>query len=233
MARISRKQLKHDRFVEEVGQSVVYVSSHRKQLLIWGGVAIALIIAIASYAGYRRTRAAETRAEFHKAVEMYHGKVDTEQQPGGITFPTTIARFRDTTEQLQKVIREYAGSDEALAAAYYLALLEIEQEKVEEAQKRLQGIVGDKGEYAALARLALADLHARRQEDEPARRHYQHLIDNPTRVVPKSRAQLALARYLSTTDKEEEAKTILEEMMKEPGTAGVSAGTTLTELDGS
>ena len=233
MARLSRKQLKQDRFVEEVGQSVVYVSSHRKQLLIWGGGAIALIIAIVSYAGYRRTRAAETRAEFHKAVEMYHGKVDTEQQPGGITFPTTIARFRDTTEQLQKVIGEYAGSDEALAAAYYLALLEIEQENVEEAQKRLQGIVGNKGEYAALARLALADLHARRQEDEPARRHYQHLIDNPTRVVPKSRAQLALARYLSTTDKEEEAKTILEEMMKEPGTAGVSAGTTLTELDGS
>ena len=55
----------------------------------------------------------------------------------------------------------------------------------------------------------------------------------PTHVVPKSRAQLALARYLSATDKEEEAKTILEEMMKEPGTAGISAGTTLTELDGS
>ena len=233
MARISRKQLKQDRFVEEVGQSVVYVSSHRNQLLIWGGVAIALIIAIASYGGYRRTRAAETRAEFQKAVEMYHGKVDTQQQPGGITFPTTIARFRDTTEQLQKVTSEYAGSEEAVAAAYYLALLEIEQEKVEEARKRLEGIVGNKGEYAALARLALADLHARRQEDEQARRHYQHLIDNPTRVVPKSRAQLALARYLSTTDKEEEAKTILEEMMKEPGTAGVSAGTTLTELDGS
>ncbi len=233
MARISRKQLKHDRFVEEVGQSVVYVSSHRKQLLIWGGVAIALIIAIASYGGYRRTRAEQTRAEFQKAVEMYHGKVDTQQQPGGITFPTTIARFRDTTEQLQKVISEYAGREEAVAAAYYLALLEIEQEKVEEAQKRLEGIAGNNGEYASLARLALADLHARRQEDESARRHYQHLIDNPTRVVPKSRAQLALARYLSTTDKEEEAKTILEEMMKEPGTAGVSAGTTLTELDGS
>ena len=233
MAKISRKQLKKDRFVEEVGQSVVYASSHRKQLLIWGGVAIALIIAIASYGGYRRTRAAETRAEFQKAVEMYHGKVDTEEQPGGITFPTTIARFRDTTEQLEKVISEYAGHEEAVAAAYYLALLEIEQEKLEEAQKRLGGIVGNKGEYPALARLALAGLHARRQEDEPARRHYQHLIDNPTRVVPKSRAQLALARYLSTTDKEEEAKTILEEMMKEPGTAGVSAGTTLTELDGS
>ncbi len=233
MARISRKQLKHDRFVEEVGQSVVYVSSHRKQLLIWGGVAIVLIIAIASYGGYRRTRAAETRAEFQKAVEMYHGRVDTQQQPGGITFPTTIARFRDTTEQLEKVISEYGAREETVAAAYYLALLEIEQEKLEEARKRLEGIVDNKGEYAALARLALADLHARRQEDEQARRHYQHLIDNPTRVVPKSRAQLALARYLSTTDKEEEAKTILEEMMKEPGTAGVSAGTTLTELDGS
>ena len=125
------------------------------------------------------------------------------------------------------------GGGHGLAAAYYLALLEIEREKLEEAQKRLGGIVGNKGEYPAMARLALADLHARRQEDEQARRHYQYLIDNPTRVVPKSRAQLALARYLSTTDKEEEAKTILEEMMKQPGEEGISAGTTLTELDGS
>ena len=91
---------------------------------------------------------------------MYHGKVDTQQQPGGITFPTTIARFRDTTEQLEKIISEYGGGEEAVAAAYYLALLEIEREKLEEAQKRLGGIVGNKGEYPALARLALADLHA-------------------------------------------------------------------------
>ncbi len=233
MARISRKQLKHDRFVEEVGQSVVYVSSHRKQMLIWGGVALALIIAIFSYAGYRRTRAAEAKAELQKAVEMYHGKVDTQEQPGGITFPTTIARVRDTTEQLGKVSSEYADREEAVAADYYLALLEIEQEKVEEAQQRLEGLADGKSEYASLARLALADLYARRQEDELARRHYQYLIENPTRVVPKSRAQLALARYLSATDKEEEAKTILEEMMKQPGEAGISAGTTLTELDGS
>jgi predicted negative regulator of RcsB-dependent stress response len=233
VARISRKQLKHDRFVEEVGQSVVYVSSHRKQLLAGGGVALALIIAIVSYAGHRRTRAAEAKMEFQKAVEMYHGKVDTEEQSGGVTFPTTIARVRDTTEQLEKITSEYAGREEAVAADYYLALLEIEREKMDEAKTRLEGLVGGNGEYAALGRLALADMHARREEDEPARRHYQHLIDNPTRIVPKTRAQLALARYLSATDKEDEAKTILEEMMKQPGEAGISAGTTLTELDGS
>ena len=233
MARISRKQLKQDRFAEEVGHSVVYVSSHRRQFLIWGGITIALIIGIVSYTGYRRTLSAEAKAEFQKAVEMYHGKVDTQEQPGGITFPTTIARVRDTTEQLEKVKTEYADGEEAVGASYYLALLEIEREKVEEAQTRLEALVDEKGEYAALARLALADLHARREEDEQARRHYQHLIDNPTRVVPKARAQLALARYLSNTDKEEEAKTIFEEMMKQPGTAGVSAGSALSELDGS
>ena len=87
MARLSRKQLKKDRFAEEVGHSVVYVSSHRKQFLIWGALGVALIIGIVSYAGYRRARSADARAEFHKAVNMYHGKVDTEERPGGITFP--------------------------------------------------------------------------------------------------------------------------------------------------
>lgn len=233
MARITRKQLKQDRFAEEVGQSVAYVSSHRKQVLILGVVVVAAVIGILAYVGYQSRVAREAEAELQRAIEMYHGVVNTEQQMGRVTFPTTIARFRDTTEQLEKVIREYAGREEEAAAQYYLALLEIEQEKIQEAQTRLESLLDrTESQYASLARLVLANLYARQQQDEQARRHYEHLIEHPSRVVPKSRAQLAYAEYLAQADPEA-AKALIEEMQKQPGPASVQAARVLRQIEGS
>ena len=119
MAKISRKELKRDRFVQEVGQSVAFVSSHRRQLLLGGGGAIVLIVGALTWAGYRETNQQEAHAALQKGIEMYHGKVDTEQQLASITFPTAIARFRDTREQFEKVIADHAGGEPEIGAGYY------------------------------------------------------------------------------------------------------------------
>ena len=233
MAKISRKELKQDRFAQEVGQSVVFASRHRRALLLGGGGAILLIVGLLAWAGYRETNRREARAALQKGIEMYHGNVDTEQQLAAITFPTTIARFRDTREQLEKVIAEHPGSEPEIAAGYYLALLELEQEKPRDAKTRLEALTNrGEGEYVALVRLALADLYAQEEQQEQASRQYKHLIDNPTRLVPKERSQLAYARLLSDSDPET-AKTLLEEVRGSPGAASAAAAALLRELEGS
>ena len=233
MAKISRKELKRDRFVQEVGQSVAFVSSHRRHLLLGGGGAVLLVVAALVWTGHRETNRREARTALQKGIEMYHGKVDTEQQLASITFPTTIARFRDTREQFEKVIADHAGGEPEIAAGYYLALLDLEQEKSHDAKTRLEALSnrGD-GEYVALVRLALADLYAREEQQEQASRHYKHLIDNPTKLVPKQRSQLAYARLLSETDPET-AKTLLEEVRASSGPASAAASALLRELEGS
>ncbi len=233
MAKISRKALKHDRFAEEVGQSVVYVSSHRRQLLLGVGGAIVLIVGALVWAGYRETNQQEAHAALQKGIEMYHGKVDTEQQLAAFTFPTTIARFRDTREQLKKVIDDHPGGDPEIAAGYYLALLDLEQEKPHDAKTRLEELSNrGNGEYVALVRLALAGLYAQEKQHEQASRHYKQLIDNPTMLVPKTRSQLAYAKLLSDTDPET-AKTLLEEVRASAGPASAAASALLQELEGS
>ncbi len=233
MAKISRKELKHDRFAEEVGQSVAYVSSHRRQLLLGGGGGIVLLVGLLAWTGYRQTNRLEAHAALQEAIGFYHGKVDTQQQLGGITFPTTIARFRDTREQLEKVIADYPGGEQEIAAGYYLALLDVEQEKREDAKTRLEALASrGEGEYVALVRLALADLYAQEKQQEQASRHYKHLIDHPTRLVPKERSQLAYAHLLSDTDPET-AKTLLEEVRAGAGPASAAAAALLQQLEGS
>ena len=232
MARISRKELKHDRFAEEVGQSVVFVSSHRRPLLWGGGGAVLLLIGLLTWTGYREANRLEANAALKRGIDMFHGKVDAEQQPGAFTFPTTSARFRDTREQFEKIMADHPGGEAAIAAGYYLALLDVEQEKHDEARTRLEGLVkGDEGEYAALARLALAGLYAQAEQPEQASRHYKHLIDNPTRLVPKQRSQLAYAHFLADNDPES-AKTVLDEVSGAPGPASAAAAALLRKLGG-
>lgn len=233
MAKISRKDLKHDRFAEEVGQSVLFFSSHRRQIFFGVAGLIFLVVGLLVWTGYRSTNKQEARYALKKGIDLYHGKVDTEQTIGAISFPTTIARFRDTREQLDTVIVNYPGGEEEIGAAYYMALLDLEQKKNDEAKTRLEGIVNrGAGEYTALARLVLAGLYAREKEYGQASRHYRYLIDNPTRVVSKQRSQLAWASLLIETNPAM-AKTLLDELQVTSGRIGSQAAKLLRKLEGS
>ena len=234
MARISRKRLKEDRFREEVGHSVEYVASHRNQFIVWIAVIVLLLAIGLGYQQHEQSQSITARHSLHEAINMFHGRVDTEERIGELTFPTSITKYNQTTAALQKVAADFPNRAEAHAARYYLALLEIEQEKHDDARTRLDSLVADgpEAEIGALARLALADLYAREEQDDEARAHYRQLIAQPTRLVPKERSQLAFGRYLAEKSPEE-ATEILNELAGQPGPWAVAAGTALRGIDGS
>ena len=234
MARISRKQLKEDRFRKEVGHSVEYVASHRNQFIVWIPIAIVLLVVGFGYRQHEQSQSNAARHRLHEAINMFHGRVDTEERMGELTFPTSITKYNQTTEALEKIIADFSNRTEAHAARYYLALLEIEQKKYDQALTPLESLVADapEGEIGALARLALADLYAREEQDDKARAHYQDLIAQPTRLVPKERSQLAFGRYL-VEKSPQEATEILNELTSQPGPWAVAAGNALRSIDGS
>lgn len=233
MAKISRKQLKKDRFAEEVRHSVSYVSTHRSSMIAAAAALVVLTGGIYGYVTYRRAADADARHAFQASMNMFHGVVDTEERMGSVTFPSTIQKYAQTTEALEKVSGEFAGRSEEGAALYYLALLEIEQGKQTEARERLENVVesGDE-EFSALARLVLADLLARRKENGQAREHLEYLTEHPTRLVPKERAQLELGRFLVEVDPEKAAE-ILNELIGQSGPAAAAANQALLTIEGS
>ena len=60
MAKITRKQLKKDRFAEEVRHSVSYVSTHRNSMIAAAAALVVITGGIYGYVTYRR--AAELRS---------------------------------------------------------------------------------------------------------------------------------------------------------------------------
>ncbi|MBI1358488.1 MAG: tetratricopeptide repeat protein [Acidobacteria bacterium] len=232
VSEFSRKQLKHDQFVEEVGHAYGFYATHKQPILIGGAVLLALIVGLTSYFGYSERREAEAGKALDEAVKLYYGTVTTEQRVGYVTFTTSGERYRRTTEALEKVETDFSGTETAAAADYYLALLEIEQQMHDEAAKRLEGVIGKADEsYSSLARLTLANLLAQQGEMDKAKPYYQALIDHPTPVVPASRAKLEMARAMVKSDPAG-ARTLLEELMAEPGPVGAAAGVALRSIPG-
>jgi predicted negative regulator of RcsB-dependent stress response len=225
--------LKRDEIGEEIRGSVGYVVDHRNKIIIAAVLAIALGAGLAFYLGHRRTQRADSRKALQEAIELFHGRVNTEQRIGIITFTTTIERRTRTAEAFESVKKQFPGTPAADASDYYLALLDVEQEQYQAAQPRLESAIkSSDAEIAALARLALAEVFAGLEKDAETREQYQYLVDHPTTMVPKGRAQLALARYLMTREPAR-AREILTELIQQPGVLGGAATATLGELSGS
>jgi tetratricopeptide (TPR) repeat protein len=230
VAKISRKSLKRDEIREELADSVGYLVAHRNKVIVAAVLAIVIGAGIAFYLGHQRTQRAEARKALQDAIELFHGQVNTETRIGIITFTTTIERRTRTTEALEGVKQQYPGTGEADTAEYYLALLDIEQEQYQEAQQKLESAIqSDDPEAAGLARMALGDVYERLEQDTEAREQYQYMVDHPTQMVPKERAQLALARFL-TSREPEKAKEILNELIQKPGVLGGAATAALREV---
>lgn len=232
MSEFSRKDLKHDQFIEEVGEAYGFFQRHKQPVLIGAAVVVALIVGISSYFGYMERQKVQAAVALDEAVQLYHGVVTTETREGFTTFTTTGERYRRTTEAMEKVKADYSGMEAAAASDYYIALLEVEQQLNGEARTRLESVISKADStYASLARLTLAGMLSESGDFDAAKVHFQALIDEPTPVVPASRAKLEMARAMARTDPAG-ARAMLEELMGEPGPVGAAAGVALRSIPG-
>ena len=217
--RITRKQLKKDRFAEEVGHQVSYIRQHRTKVTV---LAVLLVVAIVGGSGfyrYRAQQAAAARRAFQDSMNVFHGTVALDQKEGQVTFATSIEKEMRTTEALEKVINDHSGRFEGRAAELYRAMFDLEMGEYDEGRTKLEALIGDSNkDLGALSRMGLADLLRHQGKLDESRKHYEYLVEDPSAMVPKVRAQLALITVLKETDPDDAAKTLRE--IQEGGGAG-------------
>ena len=230
MARFRRKDLKRDRFVEEVTHQVEYVSGHRKQFIALGVVVVVALVGGLGYWTYSRDRAIASNAALLRAVHLFHGVVSLEDQPGLETFATEAERIDQVTRALDAIILEYSGTVAAAGASYYSGLLDRDEGNTAEAQSHLeQAIRGTGKEYPALARLALGGVLLETGNAEGAREQFRAVVENPTRTVPRDRAAIEYARTFIESDPQQ-ARELLGEIRLGSGPASSIAAAILEAL---
>jgi TolA-binding protein len=230
VARITRKELKSDKFALEVQHGLTFFEAHQKEILRYGGIALG-IIALAFGAGsYRRHQRGVRQEALARAIQVQETSVGPVVPGGAPAFPTQQVKDEAALKAFSEVKTKYAGTDEAEISEYYTASIRADQGNMAEAEKGFLE-VAQKGNdrYSSLAKLSLAQVYFADGKPDQAEKTLRDLAAHPTLFVSADQANIALARGLMPA-KPAEARKILDQLRNRQGATGQVALTLYGQL---
>jgi TolA-binding protein len=199
MDRQHRKELKHDRFVDELG--TLSARARANQRLLVTVTAAALALALLGYGIYFYHSNRETQAQ-----EALGKAIDTIQSPllpaaGGQAMPgakykTDQEKMSVAETQFRDVAKKYSGSDAGDVADLYLARIEAMKGNTSDAQVKLQKFVEDhpKSILVGAARFSLYSLRIDGGQSQQVINELQTQIAKPAdSVLPADTMLILLA----------------------------------------
>ena len=155
--RITRKELKSDKFAVEVEHTVDFVTGHRRDFVRYGSIAAAVaLIGVGIYFYLHHEHKVREQA-LADAIEIQEAPIGPANPAAPFNFPTEAAKRDAAVKAFSAMASKYSGSDEAALAKYYMGATAADQGNLADAAKLFQeaGQTGSK-DYASLARLSLA-----------------------------------------------------------------------------
>ena len=231
MDRITRNKLKTDRFAVEVEHSVEYVSEHRKQVAVYGAIALAVVLVAAGIWYYRNQQHDQRQQELARAMDTVQAPVTLVAPPAGaLYYPTEAAKAAAAQKAFKELYDKHSGSIEGVIAASYLGALSMDANNLADAEKYFK-IVSDSGDrnYASMGKLSLAQVYLSANRSADAEKVLRSLYENPTLFVSKEQAAIALARALAGS-KPAEARKLLDPLRSERPAVSQVAITLLAQL---
>ena len=226
-----RRELKHDKFVDQVGHSVEYAAAHREQMIKYGVAALVVILLAAGTYWYINHQRGVRQAALRDAMGAFEAGVG---QGGEYlrSFPTQAAKDTAVIKELGDVAAKYSGKEEGHIARYFLGLHYADKGNLQEAEKNLKPVAESGSDpYASQAKWSLAMVYDSMGRQPDAEKLLRSIIDDPTILVSKEQATISLARLLSKRNPAE-ARKLLEPLRSERGPVSRAAITMLGELGG-
>jgi predicted negative regulator of RcsB-dependent stress response len=230
VARITRKELKSDKFALEVEHGLTFFEEHQKEIVRYGGVALAVVAVYFGIRLYMGRQHSVREAALAKAIQVQETGVGPLVQGASTTFPTQQVKDEAALKAFSDLKKSYPGAEEGKIAEYYLGAIHSDQGNLAEAEKSFQE-VAQKGDekYSSLAKLSLSQLYFAQGKPDQGEKTLRDLIAHPTIFVSSEQAQIALARGILRS-KPAEARKLLDGLRNRPGSVGQQAITLYGEL---
>lgn len=201
MDKLTRKELKSDKFAIEVQHSVEYVSVHRQQMIRLGIPAVAAVLIIGGIFWYRNHQHDVREEALHAAMQIQNSSVGPSQSQYIVSFPTAQARRTAVLKAWGDLAAKYPGTQEGDIAEFFLGTNAADDGNMPDAVKHFQAAIDSgNGPYASEAKLALAQVYAAQGKLSEGEKLIQSVIDHPTVLVSKDAATLALADLIKNKD---------------------------------
>jgi predicted negative regulator of RcsB-dependent stress response len=223
VARITRKELKTDRFALEVENTVTFFEEHQKDLIRYGVGGVVVILLIIGGIWYSKHQHALREDALARAIQVQESPVGPPSPGQNQNFPTQDAKDEVALKVFGDLQSKYPGSEEGEIAQYYLGAIKADQGKLADAEKSFKE-VADKGDakYASLAKFALAQIYFADGRADQGESTMRDLIAHPTIYISQDQATISLARFLGPK-KPAEARKLLEPLRATPGAVGQAA----------
>jgi len=229
VSRITRKELKSDKFALEVEHGILFFGHHKGEVVKYGALALGVAVLIVGVTIYQRYQHGIREQALTAAIRVQESGVG-QSGNGSLTFPTQEAKDQESIRVFSDLQSKHSGSAEGEIAQYYLGSIKADQGKLAEAEKLFQE-VAQKGDekYASLAKLSLAQIYFSDGRADPGEKVLRDLIANPTVFVSSEQATISLARFLAPK-KPAEARKLLDPLRTRVGSVGQVALGLLGEL---
>jgi uncharacterized protein (TIGR02588 family) len=222
VSRITRKELKTDKFALEVEHTVSWFDEHRQTAIRYAGIAAVAVALIVGYMIYSSSQHAAREQALAHAIEVQEAPVG-QSGSGGLSFPTQAAKDAEATKVFTDLKNKYSSSGEGEIASYYLASIQADQGNMAQAEKDFQDIAqhADAG-YASLAKISLAQIYFSDGRNAQGEQILRDLIAHPTDFVSADQATITLAKHYLAQKNQAEAKKLLEPLRSKPGVGQVA-----------
>lgn len=169
MDRQHRHDLKHDKFVDEIGALSVRARANQRLLFLLAGAIVVIAVIVYGFFFYRGNRETQAQQALAAAIETNEATV-SETKPETVTGPwfKTEAERSAAAEKMFRAVRtEYSRTDAADIAGLYIARAEVAKGNVKAARPLLENFV-DEHEDNVLVGAARFSLYQLRIENGEA-----------------------------------------------------------------
>lgn len=146
MDRQHRRELKHDKFVDEVGVLTERARANQRVLITIAAVAVGIAVIAYGIYFYRSTRERKAQDLLAAAIETIESPIKVEGQPQQdprAKYKTDAERDAAAEKQFQTIESQYGGTDAGDVAGLYLARLTAARGDLAGARKRLESFIDD------------------------------------------------------------------------------------------
>lgn len=207
MRRQTRKQLKTDKFAQEVGETFSFLNEHRTESIRYGLIALVVILLGAGYYFYHSHQAVVREDALAQALRIDDAIIGPADTLTNKAFPTQAAKDDARLKAWTDLATKYHGTTEGAIAGIYLASDQADKGNYASAEKLYKDVADSAPKlYAAQAQLSLAQVYGAEGKTQELEKVMQNLVDHPSELVSSDEAKLYLAALLSTANPAEALK---------------------------
>ena len=207
MDRQTRKDLKTDKFAEDVFDVFGWASEHKTEVVRYGVALIALVLIVVGVMYYNRSQATVREQALYQALRVEDATTAATIEPTSLHFDTEAEKTKAKVQAFTGLSAKYGGTQEGAISDMYLASYAVDAGNQDEAERRYKRVVDDGPKaYASLARIALSQIYISEGKTADAEKVLRDAIANPSATVSKEQAQLALGEMLASSNPTEAHK---------------------------